>query len=81
MGRWGKRSLQSSNVGQIVPNTTLSYVPWTQELESHKACGVPTTFKTHDEWKGKKVVVVSVPGAFTPTWCVLHAGAALTTAT
>ena len=34
-------------------------------------CGVPTTFQSHAEFKGKKVVLVAVPGAFTPT-CHMH---------
>jgi len=41
-------------------------VPYTSELEDPFACGRPIDYKT-SEWKGKKVVVVSVPGAFTPT--------------
>ena len=53
-----------------MPNTTITYVPWSPELDTGKACGVPKAVQTHDEWKGKKVVVVAVPGAFTPTWCV-----------
>lgn len=32
---------------------------------------MPTTLKT-DDWKGKKVVVFSVPGAFTPTCHINH---------
>ena len=47
-------------------------MPWAPELDSGKACGVPTTFQSHDRWKGKKVVIVSVPGAFTPTCHVNH---------
>lgn len=27
---------------------------------------MPTSFTTHKEWKGKKIVVVSIPGAYTP---------------
>ena len=30
------------------------------------ACGIPQTYKTDKEFAGKKVVLVSVPGAFTP---------------
>ena len=42
------------------------YIPWAPELDSGSVCGIPVTFKSHDEWKGKKVVVVSIPGAYTP---------------
>ncbi|KAK7051876.1 hypothetical protein R3P38DRAFT_3172200 [Favolaschia claudopus] len=31
------------------------------------ACGVPSKLNTETEWKGKKVFLFSVPGAFTPT--------------
>ncbi|WFD35766.1 peroxiredoxin type-2 [Malassezia cuniculi] len=57
--------------GQTVPDTTFTYVPWNPELDSGKVCGIPTTFQSHKEFKGKKVVVISVPGAFTPT-CHMH---------
>ena len=58
--------------GDVIPNTTFSYIPWSPDLESGKACGVPTTFQSHDRWKGKKVVIVSIPGAFTPVCHVHH---------
>ncbi|KIY50085.1 thioredoxin-dependent peroxidase [Fistulina hepatica ATCC 64428] len=58
-------------VGEMIPETTFSYVAWTPELEDQSACGVPTKLST-SEWKGKKVVLFSVPGAFTPTCHVNH---------
>ncbi|PAV17688.1 thioredoxin-dependent peroxidase [Pyrrhoderma noxium] len=58
-------------VGDKIPEGTFSYVPFTPELEDGSACGIPITLKT-DEWKGKKVVLFSVPGAFTPTCHVSH---------
>jgi len=30
------------------------------------ACGMPQVYDANKEWEGKKVVIVSVPGAFTP---------------
>jgi len=61
----------SIKVGDAIPEGTFSYVPYTKELEVGLACGVPTTLNT-ESWKGKKVVLISVPGAFTPTCHVNH---------
>lgn len=58
-------------VGDTIPEGTFQYVPYTQELEDGLVCGMPVQLKT-DEWKGKKVVLISVPGAFTPTCHVNH---------
>lgn len=58
-------------VGDKIPSGTFKYVPYTPELDDALACGVPTTLST-DEWKGKKVVLFSVPGAFTPTCHANH---------
>ncbi|KAF8962095.1 thioredoxin-dependent peroxidase [Flammula alnicola] len=58
-------------VGETIPEGTFKYVPFTPELEDGLACGVPTTLSTND-WKGKKVVLFAVPGAFTPTCHVNH---------
>ncbi|KAF9060404.1 1-Cys peroxiredoxin isozyme [Rhodocollybia butyracea] len=59
-------------VGDTIPDGTFSYVAYTPELDSHTACGVPTKLNINKEWKGKKVVVFAVPGAFTPTCHVNH---------
>ncbi|TFK98088.1 thioredoxin-dependent peroxidase [Pterulicium gracile] len=64
-------------VGDKVPQGTFSFVPYTPELEDNRACGIPTKLST-DEWKGKTVVLFSVPGAFTPTCHVSHLPAYLT---
>ena len=53
-------------VGDKLPTYTFAHIPYTDELEDHLACGVPTKLST-DEWKGKKVVLFAIPGAFTPT--------------
>ncbi|KAJ8457563.1 hypothetical protein ONZ45_g18263 [Pleurotus djamor] len=58
-------------VGDTIPEGSFKYVAYTPALEDHSACGIPTDLKT-DEWKGKKVVLFSVPGAFTPTCHVNH---------
>ncbi|KAK4051382.1 peroxiredoxin type-2 [Microbotryomycetes sp. JL201] len=53
---------------------TIEYTP---ELEAVEACGVPGKVTT-DSWKGKKVVLVGIPGgalclfAFTPTCTANH---------
>ncbi|KAF8154488.1 thioredoxin-dependent peroxidase [Crassisporium funariophilum] len=59
------------SVGDTIPEGTFRYVPYSPELENGLACGVPVTLSTND-WKGKKVVLFSVPGAFTPTCHVNH---------
>ncbi|WFC96816.1 peroxiredoxin type-2 [Malassezia brasiliensis] len=63
---------QSAEIGSTIPNTKFAYVPYSPELEDHKVCGLPTGFQSHERWKGKKVVIVSVPGAFTPTCTANH---------
>jgi len=57
--------------GDTIPEGTFSYIPWTPELENGLACGVPNKLST-EAWKGKKVVLVAVPGAFTPTCHANH---------
>ncbi|TFK18858.1 thioredoxin-dependent peroxidase [Coprinopsis marcescibilis] len=63
--------MASIKVGETIPEGTFKYIPWSEALESQLACGTPVTFTTND-WKGKKVVVISVPGAFTPTCHANH---------
>ncbi|KAJ3482703.1 hypothetical protein NLI96_g6799 [Meripilus lineatus] len=58
-------------VGDTIPKGTFQYIPSSPETDSLAACGIPIALST-DEWKGKKVVLVSVPGAFTPTCHVNH---------
>ncbi|KAI5480180.1 peroxiredoxin 5, atypical 2-Cys peroxiredoxin [Pseudohyphozyma bogoriensis] len=58
-------------VGDTIPEGEFGYVPYTPELEDPAACGLPGKVKT-SEWAGKKVVVVGVPGAFTPTCHANH---------
>ncbi|KAF8528431.1 Redoxin [Hysterangium stoloniferum] len=58
-------------VGDTIPSATFSYIPYVPEIADIAVCGVPTKFTT-DDWAGKKVVLVSVPGAFTPTCHVNH---------
>ncbi|KAI0076488.1 Redoxin [Panus rudis PR-1116 ss-1] len=64
-------SAPTVKVGDTVPECTFWYVPYTPESDDLAACGIPTKLST-DAWKGKKVVLFSVPGAFTPTCHVNH---------
>ncbi|KAG7086550.1 hypothetical protein E1B28_002499 [Marasmius oreades] len=59
-------------VGDIIPEATFSYIPYSPELESGLVCGTPIKLDIHKDWKGKKVVLFAVPGAFTPTCHVNH---------
>ncbi|KAF8621255.1 hypothetical protein AX15_007916 [Amanita polypyramis BW_CC] len=53
-------------VGDVIPQGSFKYIPYSPDLDDHTACGSPITLST-DEWRNKKVVLFSVPGAFTPT--------------
>lgn len=59
------------SIGETIPEGTFQYIPYTDALADHGACGIPVALSTN-EWKGKKVVLVSVPGAFTPTCHLDH---------
>ncbi|KAJ7131362.1 1-Cys peroxiredoxin isozyme [Mycena epipterygia] len=61
----------SIKVGETIPKGEFPYIPWAPELENNAACGVPSKIST-DDWKGKKVVLFAVPGAFTPTCHINH---------
>ncbi|KAG8941139.1 hypothetical protein FRC04_004700 [Tulasnella sp. 424] len=63
--------MKSIIVGDTVPAGQFKNIQWGPELEDKLACGVPRELTT-DAFKGKKVVIVSVPGAFTPTCHVNH---------
>lgn len=41
-------------------------------LANPPACGIPITYDTAKEFPNKKVVIVAVPGAFTPTCTANH---------
>ncbi|KAJ2920771.1 hypothetical protein H1R20_g16324, partial [Candolleomyces eurysporus] len=51
-------------VGDTIPEGTFKYIPWSEALNDNLVCGAPVELST-SEWKGKKVVLFSVPGAFT----------------
>ncbi|ORX46097.1 Redoxin [Hesseltinella vesiculosa] len=58
-------------VGDTIPDVSLTYVPYNPD-ESLQACPVPIPYNLHKELKGKKAVIVAVPGAFTPTCSLQH---------
>ncbi|KAG6993978.1 hypothetical protein G7Y79_00048g083740 [Physcia stellaris] len=52
---------------------TFSYVPATPESDdSITSCGMPVDYDASKEFADKKVVLVAVPGAFTPACSVQH---------
>ncbi|KAJ2960408.1 hypothetical protein NQZ79_g4202 [Umbelopsis isabellina] len=55
----------------MIPDVTLTYVPYDANADP-SACGRPIPIKTHKEFANKKVVIVGVPGAFTPTCSETH---------
>lgn len=65
--------MSAPQVGDALPaDTTFSYVPYSPENADFKACGMPVPYNASKEWANKKVVLFSVPGAFTPTCSVSH---------
>ncbi|KAJ5967432.1 hypothetical protein N7501_003680 [Penicillium viridicatum] len=48
------------------------YIPWTEETSSVTSCGIAIPYNASKEWSDKKVILVSVPGAFTRTCSGLH---------
>ncbi|KAG0142627.1 hypothetical protein CROQUDRAFT_662342 [Cronartium quercuum f. sp. fusiforme G11] len=59
------------SVGDTIPSGTFSYIPYSPELDSPNACGIPIKLNT-DEWKGKKIVLFGLPGAFTKSCSANH---------
>ncbi|KAI9641924.1 peroxiredoxin type-2 [Ciborinia camelliae] len=60
-------------VGDALPEgVKFGWIPPTPENEDIKACGIPIIYKASEEWANKKVVIFSLPGAFTPTCSASH---------
>ncbi|KAF9889318.1 hypothetical protein FE257_007427 [Aspergillus nanangensis] len=53
-------------------DVVFQYIPWTEEKGDITACGIPISYNASKEWADKKVVLFSVPGAFTPTCSINH---------
>lgn len=61
------------SVGSEFPKgVKFTYIPYSKESSSITACGVPTTLDLDKELPNKTVVIVAVPGAFTPTCMINH---------
>ncbi|OQD75717.1 hypothetical protein PENDEC_c006G03157 [Penicillium decumbens] len=59
--------------GDTFPSDVVfKYIPWSEESSDIAACGIPINYNASKEWADKKVVLFSVPGAFTPTCSVNH---------
>lgn len=60
-------------VGSEFPKgVKFTYIPHCEENADVKACGAPIQLDLDQELNGKKVVIVAVPGAFTPTCMINH---------
>ncbi|KAM4065080.1 redoxin domain-containing protein [Hirsutella rhossiliensis] len=59
-------------VGASFPDdVAFTYIPPSPERDI-KVCGIPQKYDASKEFKSKKVILVSVPGAFTPTCQASH---------
>ncbi|KAI5464141.1 Redoxin [Mariannaea sp. PMI_226] len=50
----------------------LSYIPPSPAISEFSQCGTPVPYHASEEFKTKKIVLVSIPGAFTPTCSGSH---------
>ncbi|EPB86382.1 hypothetical protein HMPREF1544_06824 [Mucor circinelloides 1006PhL] len=64
-------SLTTVSVGDSLPQVSLTYVPYDPKRDP-MACPVPVKYDLAKELKGKKAVIFSIPGAFTPTCSEQH---------
>ncbi|BDD61571.1 Peroxiredoxin Asp f3 [Monascus purpureus] len=53
-------------------DVVFSYIPWSEEKGDITACGIPINYYASKEWADKKVVLFSLPGAFTPVCSARH---------
>ncbi|KAL3476491.1 Redoxin [Aspergillus californicus] len=53
-------------------DVAFQYIPWSDDSADVTSCGIPIKYAASKEWADKKVVLFSVPGAFTPTCSVNH---------
>ncbi|CAN6646709.1 peroxiredoxin Ahp1p [Trichomonascus vanleenenianus] len=63
----------SLNAGEQFPKgIKFGYIKFAPEIGEVTSCGVPTVYDCDKELPNKKVAIVSVPGAFTPTCTANH---------
>ncbi|CAG8962033.1 hypothetical protein HYFRA_00014142 [Hymenoscyphus fraxineus] len=61
------------SVGDKLPtDVKFTYIPYTEEKAGITSCGIPIAYNAGTEWQNKKVVLFSVPGAFTPGCSAKH---------
>ncbi|QVM11007.1 Peroxiredoxin Asp f3 [Coccidioides posadasii str. Silveira] len=66
-------TMASLKAGDSFPSDVVfSYIPWTPDNKDIKACGMPQNYEASKLWADKKVVLFSLPGAFTPTCSASH---------
>ncbi|EGW35446.1 uncharacterized protein SPAPADRAFT_58681 [Spathaspora passalidarum NRRL Y-27907] len=58
--------------GKFPTNINPKYIPYTKLHDGVLSCDVPVELNLANTFKGKKVVVTAVPGAFTPTCTEQH---------
>ncbi|KAF2726325.1 Redoxin [Polychaeton citri CBS 116435] len=59
--------------GDTFPSdVTFSYIPFDEAISNGTSCGRPVNYNTSKEFANKRVILVSVPGAFTPTCSARH---------
>lgn len=59
--------MSTLNAGDSFPEgVSFTYIPYAPETKDVTACGVPVKYDASKEFRNKKVVLVAVPGAFTP---------------
>ncbi|KAJ2503387.1 peroxiredoxin type-2 [Coemansia sp. RSA 1972] len=63
-------------VGDTFPQVQLKYIPY--DSTDPNACKSPQILDTKTDFVGKKVVVIGVPGAFSPTCSIQHLPAYVT---